>query len=831
MIDHNLPPISRHPIATMRAKWATLLRPPWVAYGVAVIATLATLGIRLAIGFTIGDDPALDLWIIPIMVSATIGGLGPGLLATALAAVETNYILLPSTYTFSIEAGLQSTQWVSLILAGILISALSERLRRARQRAEASQQLQSITLASISDAVITTDTHGRITFLNGEAERLTGWLNSAAVGMPLAGVLRIINVHTRIPANDPATEVLRIGTAVEQTDDTLLIAHNGRELPINHSGAPIQAANGTIQGVVLIFRDLSAQHQAAAALRATEEQFHLIVEGAHDYALFMLTPNGNIMSWNSGAARLKGYQTNEIIGQHFACFYTAEDLARGWPDQLLAAAAAAGYAKDEGWRVRKDGSQFWANIVITALRDSSGQLRGFAKLTRDMTEQKRMETQIRRQAERALARADLSRTLAESGVEIQPLLHMIARRVSELAGDACILSLITDDRQWLEPAAIYHPDPAGIAFIRELMVAVPNPVGSGLSGTVAQSGEPIFMPVVEPKHMRAQLKPKQLPYMDRFGIASLLVVPVRAHGNILGTLSVTRAQSGHPYTEEDLDFLQDLADRAGVAIENVRLFADAQQSRIESERANRAKSEFLSSMSHELRTPLNAIIGFTGTLLMRLPGPLTADQARQLTIIQRSAQHLLDLINDILDLAKIESGKVEITLEPVECLSVLNEVVASLRPLAEQKGLQLSVVAPAAPVMVQADRRALSQILINLTNNAIKFTDQGSVRIELAYPMSLADTRHQTADQPDALAVQRPILIRVIDTGIGIKPQDQARLFQEFVRADTATVREREGAGLGLRLSRHLAQLIGAQIAVHSDEGVGSTFTVVFTET
>ncbi|MFN8502418.1 PAS domain-containing sensor histidine kinase [Kouleothrix sp.] len=257
-------------------------------------------------------------------------------------------------------------------------------------------------------------------------------------------------------------------------------------------------------------------------------------------------------------------------------------------------------------------------------------------------------------------------------------------------------------------------------------------------------------------------------------------------------------------------FEDDLARAWKIAEEANHAEAEA---RAEADRANRAKSEFLASMSHELRTPLNTILGFTGTLLMRLPGPLTADQDRQLTIIKTSARHLLALINDILDLAKIEAGKVTLTREPVLCQAVLEELAASLRPLAEQKGLAFRLELPAAPLTLISDRRALSQIVLNLVGNAIKFTDTGEVQVRLE--------RRET----DAGAPQ--VCIAVRDTGIGIRPEDQARLFQAFEQvAPPSGGGWREGTGLGLRLAHKLAELLGGSIALESAPGVGSTFTL-----
>ncbi|MBP7999452.1 MAG: PAS domain S-box protein [Chloroflexi bacterium] len=237
-----------------------------------------------------------------------------------------------------------------------------------------------------------------------------------------------------------------------------------------------------------------------------------------------------------------------------------------------------------------------------------------------------------------------------------------------------------------------------------------------------------------------------------------------------------------------------------------------QEKNIELEKANRAKDRFLASMSHELRTPLNAIIGFTGTLLMKLAGPLTFDQEKQLKTVQTSARHLLSLINDLLDLAKIESGKVELDFEPVMCRDLLEEVATTLRPQAEAKGLHFELRLPHAHPIIRTDRRAISQIVLNLANNAIKFTEQGQVYIALSQHREGA---HMFTD------------ISISDTGIGIRVEDQDRLFQAFQQLETTGARRHEGTGLGLHLSQKLADLLGGRISFRSEFGQGSTFILM----
>lgn len=241
--------------------------------------------------------------------------------------------------------------------------------------------------------------------------------------------------------------------------------------------------------------------------------------------------------------------------------------------------------------------------------------------------------------------------------------------------------------------------------------------------------------------------------------------------------------------------------------ERTRFETELVEKNVALERASQAKDMFLASMSHELRTPLNAIMGFTATLLMRLPGELNEGQERQLTTIEQNSKHLLSIINDLLDLARIESGQVQLTLEPVDCTAVVNEVVTTLEPLARAKNLPLSADVPDHPIVSTSDERALSQILINLVNNAIKFTDAGGVRVIV----------RQTLSGP---------VIRVEDTGSGIEPPDLDRIFSAFTRAKNESRRAREGTGLGLHISERLADLIGATIEVDTAVGQGTVFTV-----
>jgi PAS domain S-box-containing protein len=234
------------------------------------------------------------------------------------------------------------------------------------------------------------------------------------------------------------------------------------------------------------------------------------------------------------------------------------------------------------------------------------------------------------------------------------------------------------------------------------------------------------------------------------------------------------------------------------------------------ESADRLKSAFLATMSHELRTPLNSIIGFTGIVLQRLAGPLTAEQNKQLGMVRSSARHLLSLINDVLDISKIEAGQLEIQAAPYDLAASVQKLTASMLPMAEQKALRLRLSAPTTLGTLVSDQRRVEQVLLNLLNNAVKFTEHGEVELSVE---CLEDHRLSNHAHP-----QPCVRFRVADTGIGIEENDLVNLFQPFRQIDTGLTRQHEGTGLGLAICGRLADLLRGEITVKSRFGTGSTF-------
>lgn len=376
-------------------------------------------------------------------------------------------------------------------------------------------------------------------------------------------------------------------------------------------------------------------------------------------------------------------------------------------------------------------------------------------------------------------------------LDLDELLQIIARNAVQLIGaDNCLIMLVDVQKSELIKVTGYGYSQT------ELKNHTYKEFFDGISGWVFQNKRPTLSADIK-KDPRNQ--GQALAHARRSKHKSIAVAPLVIGDVVIGTLTVVNGEHKRIFTEDDLDLVTMLAGQAAIAIHNGRLYEAAKQ-------ADRLKSAFLATMSHELRTPLNSIIGFTGIMLQGLAGPLNDEQKLQLGMVSKSARHLLDLITDVLDISKIEAGQLKVSVEPVDVPRTIDKAIQTVTPMAEKKGLALSVNIAPEVGRISSDERRLKQIVINLVNNAVKFTEQGEVRL-------------------DCELHNDEVVIRVVDTGIGIKPEDMDKLFKPFQQIDIGLTRKHAGTGLGLSICRRLVEMLGGKIWVESEWGRGSVFT------
>ncbi|HEV2130924.1 MAG TPA: ATP-binding protein, partial [Longimicrobiaceae bacterium] len=362
------------------------------------------------------------------------------------------------------------------------------------------------------------------------------------------------------------------------------------------------------------------------------------------------------------------------------------------------------------------------------------------------------------------------------------------------------LYIFRDDGQ-IERLEIAHADPEKEKIAQALKRYPIDPDGSHPAFTVLRTGEPILLPEIPEAMVAAVAQDEEhLRILRDLGMRSAMVVPLKARGRTLGSMTVVAAESGRRYTQEDLAVAQEFARRAALAVDNARLFRESQE-------ANRTKAEFLATVSHELRTPLNAVTGYASLLREGIPVPLPEESLDYVERIGHSARHLLHLIEDILTFSRLETGQEVIRVRPVGVQELLAEVRAVTEPLAQEKGLRFTIDAPDEPVQLRTDPRRLRQILHNLLDNAIKFTEKGQVEL-------------------GARVEEDGVWFQVRDTGIGIAPQDRKKIFEPFKQLEQSNTRVAGGTGLGLSVTDKLVRLLGGSLKLESEPGQGSTFCV-----
>ncbi len=720
-----------------------------------------------------------------------------------------------------------------------------------------------VTLASIGDAVLTTDTEGRVTFVNRVAVELTGWSPDAAVGRPVDEVFRIVEEATRRPVESPVARVLREGVVVGLANHTVLVARDGRDIPVDDSGAPIVDERGAVIGVVLVFHDVSErrrlQHELAALL-SREHAARVSAEAAERRAEFLdeaTTLLSSSLDYETtlgtlsrlAVPRLADLCAVDMVDEQGELRRLAvshvdpekADLARRMRDRHGFAAssltleavrsgkaqfvpqvteahlAAASHGPEHLAMYRALGVSSAIVVplaargrvlgVITLVTSESGRRydHGDLALAQDLAYRAALavdNAKLLREAERRRREAEILTELVRSinaATELDTILKRVAEGGRELCGsDLCAIAL--RDAESGEMVFRYR---AGTLYRSDgRFVAVP---GRGVGGLVLVSGRPERSADIQ-ADPRLDPDATYVAAVTEERLVSAMAVPIRLEGSIEGLLYVNN-RTARSFTDHDEAVLVQLADHAAVAITNARVLADARTARTMAEAASRAKDEFLATMSHELRTPLTSILGWsrmlgTGTLD-------SASSARALDAIERNARAQAQLVEDLLDVSRIITGKLRLDVRPVDLVAVIEAAIDSVRPAAQAKAIRLvSTLDPRAGV-VAGDSDRLQQIAWNLLSNAIKYTPR--------------DGRVDVGLEPGEHAA----VMTVRDTGQGIAPAFLPYVFERFRQGQPPPGGQPRGLGLGLAIVRHLVELHGGTVEAASDgEGRGATFTV-----
>lgn len=412
----------------------------------------------------------------------------------------------------------------------------------------------------------------------------------------------------------------------------------------------------------------------------------------------------------------------------------------------------------------------------------------------------RREREDAREREMQCFLSRASDVLAASSLDYAATIRTLAHLAVPALGDWCVIYVSGGDGA-LERLEVAHADPARAQEADSLRQFALVQSGDHPVLRALRSGDAVLLAEVTDAALEeAAPEEAHREVVRGLGVRSAMVVPLQARGRSLGALLLVSAESGRRYLPRDLEVAQEFAHRAALAVDNARLFQRSQE-------ANRAKADFLATISHELRTPLNAVTGYADLLRQGIPEPIPARALDYVERIRLSAKHLIQLIEEILSFSHLESGRSTVSRRPVEAAELLAEIRAVIEPLAEGKRLKLIVEEPTAPLTLRTDAAKLRQILLNLLDNAVKFTDQGEIRVS-------------------AEAVDDGVRFEVADTGVGIRPEDREAVLEPFRQAEQSATRTAGGTGLGLTVALRLTELLGGRMDFTTTPGEGARFTV-----
>jgi len=737
-------------------------------------------------------------------------------------------------------------------------------------------------VAGVRDyAVFLLDPHGHVLTWNAGAEQAKGYRADEIIGKHFSRFYPSDAVSSGWPAHE--LEVARLTGRFE--DEGWRVRKDGSRFWASVVLTALRDEAGDVRGFLKITRDRTDRKQAEEKLKLSEERFRLLVEGVRDYAIFMLDPEGRVTTWNVGAKNLKGYEASEIVGEHFSRFYPNDAIDRGWPEEELRRAAADGSVEDEGWRIRKDGSQFWASVIITALRDDVGTLRGYAKVTRDLTARRGAEENAKRLAQEEATRKAIEATAAEMARQREQLAVTLAS-----IGDAVIVTDKAGLVSFLNPIAAELTgwsldDAMGLPLNEVLRIIneqtrqpVENPVDrvfrenrivelANHTALVAKDGRevPIEDTAAPIRTSDGEIDGAVLVFRDvsqlrraseaKSYLAAIVessddaIIGITLDGQIASWNRGAERLYGYSAVEvigkpfpvlipgERSNELLNLLDRIrdGQSIEHLeteRIRKDGTRVAVSltispvrdrhgdvvgaskiardithRKEEDRRKNEFLALLAHELRNPLAPIRN--GLQIMSLAGDDKAaiDQTRE--VMERQVHHLVRLVDDLLDVSRINSGKLRLRMERLPLREVVTHAMEVCSQAVKEQDHRLTVSFSSQPIFVDADKTRLSQAVCNLLTNAAKYSDPGS-------DISL------TVEVDDADAV-----VRVTDNGIGIESETLPRVFDMFVQLEPTLERSQSGLGVGLTIVKRLVEMHGGSVEAHSGgRGKGSEFVI-----
>jgi PAS domain S-box-containing protein len=776
----------------------------WVLVGI----LLAVEGILLFQRDLSIADRTLIIFVIPVSLAGLFLGRAMLLLVTAISIVM---VWLSAGLSTGVLAATTAVQYTAIIAVyallvdtfrGLFYRALLVGVTQARalekiqidninlyHKAEHDREQLHVTLASIGDGVIATDTQARITFLNPVAERLTGWTQAQATGQPLMDVFRIVNEQTGLPVDNPVERTLLEGIVVGLANHTELIALDGRRIPIADSAAPIRNAQGRMIGAVLVFRDVQQERQAQIALEESEARFRNLADSAPGL-IWMSDETGNCTYFNKVWLDFTGRPFGDQLGMGWSDGVHPDDRERCLKTYQDAFASRLPFQMD--YRLcRADGVFRWVADVGVPRFSSDGMFLGFVGSCIDVSERKQQERQTRllQQVTSKFSEALTPQQVAD--VVIESVMGLLGSRTSTL------YSLNADGV--LEVLSQKGVNEIDLSRYHTLTLDASGPLLDAI-----RSREAVWISTLEEYKRRY---PDFADIAQKHGNQSITCIPLIVNDQVLGgfTLSFPTPMQFEPGV---MEFILSIGQQCAQALDRARLYESEAQARRQAEESDRLKLKFLAMISHELRTPLTSIKGFSSTLLAPDVDWEREIQLEFLSILDMEADKLTELVEHLLDVSRLQAGNLSISTSVQSFNHILDSVDNELRRLAHDHVLQ--VFAPDDLPLIDADGRRVAQVLSNLVGNAVKYSPSG------------------TAIRVDAQRDGNVLRVTVTDEGIGIPPEQRENAFEAFQQLE----QRRNGAGLGLAICRGLIEAHGGHIwiADHAAPGTQVMFTLPVSE-